>query len=127
MEEIEETVGRIKVKEHDVSKPNSPGQLLQHYSPNIPLRILTDEILRKNKNKKIGALLFKENNYNFEFESVKFLSVQGDYREAAANFFSMLHQFEKENIDMIVAEPVEEIGLGRAIMDRLRKAEYKYK
>lgn len=127
VEEIEETIGRIKIKQQDTNKPNSPGQLLQHYSPNIPLRILTVEILQQNKNKKIGALLFKKNNYDFNFESVKFLSRLGDLREAAANFFSMLHQFEKENIDMIVAEPIEEIGLGRAIMDRLRKAEYKYK
>ena len=127
VEEIEETVGKIKIKEHNADKPNSPGQLMQHYSPNIPLRILTDQILRENKSKKIGALLFQKNNYDFEFESVMFLSLKGDSREAAANFFSMLHQFEKENIDMIVAEPVEEIGLGRAIMDRLRKAEYKYK
>jgi L-threonylcarbamoyladenylate synthase len=127
IEDIEHVVGKILIKNSDSIKPNSPGQLLQHYSPNIPLRILNDELLQKNKNKKIGALLFKENNFNYDFASIKILSAKGDLREAAANFFSALHQFENENIDLILAEPVEEIGLGRAIMDRLRKAEYKYK
>jgi L-threonylcarbamoyladenylate synthase len=54
---------------------------------------------------------------------VKALSPTGDLREAAANLFSLLHELDKAGLDVIYVEPVPEVGLGRAIMDRLRKAE----
>lgn len=39
--------------------------------------------------------------------------------------FEAMHSFEDDNdIEIIVAEPVDETGIGKAIMDRLRKAEY---
>jgi hypothetical protein len=31
---------------------------------------------------------------------------------------------DRLNLDLIVAEPIPEVGLGRAIMDRLRRASY---
>ena len=46
--------------------------------------------------------------------------------EAAANLFSYLHELENSGVDIIVAEPIEEKGLGKAIMDRLIKASNKY-
>jgi len=41
---------------------------------------------------------------------------------AAANLFSALYRLDKANLDLILAEPIPETGLGRAIMDRLRRA-----
>jgi L-threonylcarbamoyladenylate synthase len=52
--------------------------------------------------------------------------LNGDLREAASNLFLFLHELEKENLDYILIEPVPEIGLGKAIMDRLRKATFKH-
>lgn len=41
--------------------------------------------------------------------------------------FEAMHTFEDDNsIEVIVAEPVEETGIGKAIMDRLFKAEYSW-
>jgi hypothetical protein len=56
------------------------------------------------------------------FAAVEVLSPKGELREAAANLFSALHRLERAGLDVILAEPVPEIGLGRAIMDRLRRA-----
>ena len=43
--------------------------------------------------------------------------------EAAVRLFALMRQMdENEAIDVIVAESVPESGLGRAIMDRLRRA-----
>ena len=78
------------------------------------------------KNKIVGALLFTKKEYEFEFSSIKYLSQSGDLREAAANLFRYLHEFEKENVDLILAERIKEAGLGRAIMDRLKKAAVRY-
>ena len=47
--------------------------------------------------------------------------------EVAANLFSALHDMEEDtSVEQIYIEPIEETGLGVAIMDRLRKAAYQY-
>jgi L-threonylcarbamoyladenylate synthase len=50
------------------------------------------------------------------------LSAAGDLREAASNFFSFLIELDRDDIDIIYAERVPENGIGRAIMERLKKA-----
>ena len=78
------------------------------------------------QNKKLAGLFFKEDQTPFKFERIKILSPNGDLREAAANLFHHLHELESMSVDMIIAEPLEESGLGIAIMDRLRKATNRY-
>jgi L-threonylcarbamoyladenylate synthase len=123
-EEIENEIGKIKTGRINPEKPSAPGQLPFHYSPQTPLKFFNIKLL--DKNKRIGALFFKENKIDFPFADVKILSAAGDLREAAANLFSHLHELEKCNLDLILVEAVEEKGLGRAIMDRLKKARNKY-
>ncbi len=53
---------------------------------------------------------------------IKVLSPAGDLREAASNFFSFLIELDRDDIDMIYAERLPEKGIGRAIMERLKKA-----
>ena len=50
------------------------------------------------------------------------LSPDGDLREAATTLFAKLRRLDESGVELIVAEPVPEKGLGVAIMDRLRKA-----
>lgn len=127
LEEIEAAVGKVEIKTHNTIKPNSPGQLDFHYSTSIPLKFLSSETIEEYSGKRIGAIFFRNKMVEQKFAYEKILSAGGDLREAAANLFSFLHEFEKESIDVILIEPVEETGLGRAIMDRLRKASNKYK
>ena len=127
LEDIEAVVGKVEIKPHNTVNPNSPGQLAFHYSPVIPLKFYTEENIAANKGKRIAVIYFREKKTGYGFAAEKVLSPAGDLREAAANLFSYLHEFEKETIDVILIEPVEETGLGRAIMDRLRKATNKYR
>lgn len=122
-EELEEFVGKIKLKPVE-KNPVAPGQLPFHYSPNTPLFFYDDKYLINDK--KIGVIYFQKRISEFEFAVEKFLSLNGDLREAASNLFLYLHELEKENLDYILIEPVPEIGLGKAIMDRLRKATFKH-
>jgi L-threonylcarbamoyladenylate synthase len=46
-------------------------------------------------------------------------------REAASNFFSCLIDLDLEDIDVIYAERIPEHGLGKAMMERLKKASKK--
>lgn len=42
--------------------------------------------------------------------------------------FEAMHAFEDDGaIEIIIAEPVIEEGIGKAIMDRLRKAEHNWR
>lgn len=127
IEEIESFMNTklIKRTENNIN-PNSPGQLFFHYSPNTPLKIIGEFDFADLTNKKIGAILFRENSYNINFKSTKILSPTGSLPEAAANLFKYLHELENEELDIIIAEPVEPVGLGLAIMDRLRKAANRY-
>ena len=46
----------------------------------------------------------------------------GDLVEAASKLFNALRSFNKADIDVIWVHELPEVGLGRAINDRLRRA-----
>lgn len=125
-EEIEKEIGKIKTGKVDQTKPSAPGQLPFHYAPSIPLDFFNDKNLKKYSGKKMGVLFFKDVKSESDFSLVKILSKSGDMKEAAANLFCFLHDLEKEDLDIILVEPLKEEGLGLAIMDRLKKASAKF-
>jgi L-threonylcarbamoyladenylate synthase len=102
-------------------KPEAPGQLKSHYAPRTPFRLLLPNHSPQNAaSARIGFLGWKSAPEGFAATQV--LSASGDLREAAATLFAKMRQLDEMGVDQIVAEPVPEIGLGIAIMDRLRKA-----
>lgn len=125
IEEIEKIVGKVKVVNKKSKQIESPGQLSSHYSPTTPLKVIKNKKFILPSGKKIGLLAFKKVEKKDIFDAVEILSFNGDLREAAANFFSSLHRLDKAGLDIIYAEEVPKVGLGYAIMDRLRKAERK--
>ena len=126
VEEIEEVVGEVNLNIIPSTTPNSPGQLPFHYSTQIPLNIIDENTFDSLENKKVGLLVFKENNYDYNFYEVKTLSRKGDLREASANLFKYMHELDSMDLDLILVEPVSKVGLGKAIMDRLEKASNKF-
>jgi L-threonylcarbamoyladenylate synthase len=102
---------------------DSPGQLPYHYAPHRPLVIIEtpDEV----KSSASSVLLFRTPSKMPVSKRVRILSPDGDLREAAANFFSYLIELDREDVDIIYAEQIPEIGLGKAMMERLKKAEKK--
>jgi len=71
--------------------------------------------------KRIGLLQFDGTANPQNYAAVEVLSSSGNLREAAANLFRALRRLDALSLDKIVARPVREEGLGRAIMDRLRR------
>jgi len=122
LEEIESIVGKVEVSPTN-DRPSAPGMLPRHYAPRTPIILNWNE---KNigfyKNKNIGLLAFQEKENNGKFRHIEVLSKKGDLREAAANLFAAIRRLDSLKLDLILAEPIPEIGLGRAIMDRLRRA-----
>jgi L-threonylcarbamoyladenylate synthase len=70
--------------------------------------------------KRTGFLLWATSGEGLEF--VEHLSRRQDLREAAANLYGAMRRLDEAGLELIVAEPVPETGLGVAIMERLRKA-----
>lgn len=120
LEDIERVIGRVQ-EAPPSNSPRSPGQLPSHYAPSVPLRIVPQDTPPP-PGLRVGLLAFSSVKYPERFAQVEVLSPSGDLREAAANLFACLHRLEEGGLDLIFAEPVPETGLGRAIMDRLRKA-----
>ena len=120
VEEIENAVGKISIKNFS-EKPSAPGQLPWHYSPRTKIKIFSERI-PVGKNEKAGYLFFRKPNQMPKSSAIKILSAEGNLTEAASRLFDCLHKLDKKNPDIIYAEAVPEKGVGRAIMDRLKKA-----
>ncbi len=123
-EEIEEVVGLLHVKNKKESSPDAPGMLKKHYSPRTKTYLVDDvnAFVKQFPNKKIAVLSFKESYQTLNLFHVEALSIQGDFKEAAAALYSTLHKLDELNVDMIVAERFPEKSLGRSINDRLERA-----
>lgn len=120
VEKIESIIGDTRILTHSSSKPKSPGQLTSHYAPakRLILGNLMD-LLQKYPAHCSGILSFS---HDFNSPHQIILSREENLEEAAKNLFSALRAFDKMDIEVVLAEPVPEVGLGRAINDRLRRA-----
>ena len=72
--------------------------------------------------RRIGLLAFHAAADGARFSHVETLSATGNLREAAANFFAALRRLDAAGLDLIIADLFPDIGLGRALNDRLRRA-----
>jgi L-threonylcarbamoyladenylate synthase len=123
LEEVESVIGTVAIGSINREKPAAPGMLPRHYAPQTPLLLgWSEKDVKAYGDKRIGLLAFQEAKSFLPFIHVEVLSKKGDFREAAANLFSAIRRLDALNLDLILAESVPEAGLGRAIMDRLRRA-----
>ena len=93
----------------------------RHYAPRTPL-VLRSRSAPALAGSRVGLLAFHAPRGTGHFAAIEVLSKSGDLREAAANLFAAMRRLDSLGLDLIVADPVPEIDLGRAIMDRLRRA-----
>ncbi|HNP94541.1 MAG TPA: L-threonylcarbamoyladenylate synthase [Cyclobacteriaceae bacterium] len=120
-EAIERVIGPVESRLHSTSNPKAPGQLQSHYAPRKPFLLGDiDQLMATVKGKKFGVLRFKNAKNQAESEIV--LSPSESVAEAAQNLFAALRQLDAMNIDLIIAEKVPDIGIGKAINDRLTRA-----
>jgi len=124
MEDIEAVTGELTTQNQSKNSPDAPGMLSKHYSPRTQF-ILSNNIsqsLDALQNKKVGVITFKESKLDYSVFHQVALSYHNDLKEAASNLFSTLHQLDKMNLDVIVAERLPDEGLGKTINDRLQRA-----
>lgn len=99
----------------------APGRLPWHYAPMTPLTLITGP-MPLNARAGRGLLSFRGTESTRAYARVEVLSPSGDLSEASARLFACLHRLDAQGLTGIDAEAVPEVGLGLAIMDRLRKA-----
>lgn len=109
-------------------KPTSSGQLKSHYAPHTPL-ILGDleALLAKHGRKNVGILAFSQALAGIPLARQRILSPSANLAEAAKNLFAAMHELDGQGVDLVLAELVPNTGLGRAINDRLKRAQAKNK
>jgi L-threonylcarbamoyladenylate synthase len=114
IEAIEAVIGPVR-RAQSSDALRSPGMLVSHYAPTLPLRleaqhVQSDEALLAFGTPLAGAA------------RVFNLSEGSDLNEAAARLFTGLRTLDAAGVKRIAVMPIPDRGLGRAINDRLRRA-----
>jgi L-threonylcarbamoyladenylate synthase len=134
VEKLKEVIGQVKISEELERGFRSPGMLNSHYSPQARLILVEEKgeaqakkVFRlaseyKAQGFKVGIMAKGENQSKYNGFEVKVIGKGTELETCAANLFAVLRSFDKEGFEIIIAEGLEEQGLGLAIMERLRKA-----
>jgi len=123
-EDIEAVVGPVESITKNDTTPDAPGMLSRHYAPTTPT-VLSNNVLAtvmKHQGKRIGVLFFKTLFTHDRIAVAQVLSPDGSEKEAASNLYAALHDLDKMNLDVIIAERLPDHGLGASINDRLLRA-----
>jgi len=120
----------------DREKNRSPGQLLTHYAPTVPLLLfdgategmraaMLEEVQRRlEQGERVGVLVADEDVAPFLENGAVVLSL-GDAaapEKLAETLFARLRSLEEANVQVILSRSFDERGIGLAIRDRLLKA-----
>lgn len=117
----------VEVAEAAGEDVRSPGQLLKHYAPSIPLRLNAVDLREGEALLAFGSVKFMATKSGVHVndlpaDRVMNLSKDGDLDEAAAHLFSMLHSLDVPEFTGIAVMSVPDHGVGAAINDRLSRA-----
>lgn len=128
-EEISDVLGcAVPYDRGNHDKPKSPGQLLKHYAPSIPLRMNAVDVEEGEALLAFGSIRFMGVKgggaaKDLPDHAIRNLSDTGDLHEAAANLFRMLRELDVPENKRIAVMNIPDRGVGLAINDRLQRAE----
>lgn len=115
VEDIEDVLKKkLRRPEINPDAPRSPGQLLSHYAPRLPVRLNADHAEEGEAFLAFGKAEKATLN----------LSPSGDLKEAAAHLFAYMRLLDDPKYKGIAVMPIPTNGLGLAINDRLKRAAY---
>lgn len=119
----------------ELHAPRSPGMKYAHYAPRgrltvvraaLPARLMSwidqDISQAQAAGERTGVLARSERAALYRADVVVSLGADGDAQEVARGLYDALRRFDEAGATYILAEALEEDGLGAAVMNRLRKA-----
>ena len=121
-EALEEALGMGLDVASRAERPLAPGQLEKHYATRTPIRILPGPAGPPPPGR-VGLLAWREPGAR-GYAATEVLAPDGSAETAAARLFAALRRLDAAGLELILAEPCDEAGLGHAIMDRLRRASH---
>ncbi len=114
--------------------PKAPGMKYRHYAPKAKLVVIDGEIRdciksirvlleeAKESGINIGVIGTEESIGQYTSGIVKCIGSRENKETIAQNLYTILREFDQENVDIIYSEPFFVDNLGDAIMNRLMKA-----
>ncbi len=137
-EMLENVIGKVETDSvlipEDGVKPRSPGMKYRHYSPKAEMIMVNGDfekvieeinnLTAKNKAEgiKTGVLSCSENKNRYIADVVVDVGSVNSLEEVASGIYDGLRKFDEDKVDVIYSETFIEADMGRAIMNRLRKA-----
>ena len=112
---IEKILGKKIISNINPRNKIASGQSLLHYSPGVPLKMNA-----KNAKKNEAFVLIKRRKKNFN--NYFYLSKKNNLNEAAKNLYSCLRKIKNKGYKSIAVEKIKDIGIGKSINDRLKRA-----
>lgn len=130
IEQLEEVIGDIRLADSIEALKRSPGTRHRHYAPKARVIIIEqhnaaqahETLVRLQNQGKIVGGLFHSIHLNNVSEENFFLYLPSDMHAYSRQMFHTLRSLDEQGVDVILVEAVPETGLGRTIMDRLRRA-----
>jgi L-threonylcarbamoyladenylate synthase len=117
LEQLRKIDKRIKLRTH-VRKVKSPGLKYKHYSPKAKV-VLVNKLSDAPDNSAYIGLNQIDKNILRKLRSYLICKNENDY---AKNLFAFFRECDERRIKIIYAQKVNRLGVGLAIMNRLKKA-----
>lgn len=122
--------------QRETQAQRSPGQLLTHYAPTIPLilyegsveamlpAMLAEARRRQNASERVGVLVADENVAAFAASGalIRSLGSADAPEQIASSLFAALRELELAGVQVILCRSFDQSGLGLAVHDRLLRA-----
>lgn len=138
-EMLQDTLGMIEIDKTILTntsreRPKAPGMKYKHYAPKGDLTIvngLPEDVVKtinifseygRERGEKVGIISTDETFSHYHADSIKSVGKRLDEESIARHLYSVLREFDDENITLIYSESFNDGGIGQAIMNRLLKA-----
>jgi L-threonylcarbamoyladenylate synthase len=143
LEELREVLGEVRLlNSAPEAAKRSPGTRYRHYAPRARVLLVeqgaAEAALKRLSGKRVGVLVHRDLTPRPPSRSGKgelpsprrggaggeviVIQMPQSLKAYARRLFAVLRELDAQGVDVIIVEKLEERGLGRAIMDRLRRA-----
>ncbi len=136
---LEEVLGEVSVDQTILGSessipPKAPGMKYRHYAPKAKLVIVEGNIREETlairqlayeavrEGRRVGIIASGETVDFYTNGVIKNIGFRENEKAIAKNLYSVLREFDEEEVDEIYSESFNRQGIGRAIMNRLEKA-----
>jgi len=129
-EDLEPIIGKVVLGKQAELLERSPGTRHRHYSPKARVTLVKEKdreaVVRlaerhAQEGRKVAIVTRYPDIYQ-DKEGVVVKAMPQELREYARRMFAVLRDLDAVGVDEIIVEEVEEMGIGTAIMDRLRRS-----